>query len=93
MIKTYTEIRVTDPATLARVLASARGCYQSALLDGQYEAWSGATLRGTARSYGYWYARSRKNLIARIQAIPGVRARRETRAHGRIVVVIEPSSR
>lgn len=80
---TYTDISPEDRLSLATI---ARGCYQRALLDG-CEAWSGATLRGRAKSYGYWYARSRANLITRIRAA-GYTATYERRAHGRKVLVI-----
>lgn len=45
----------------------ARGCYQRDLLRGN-ENLSGSTLRGKAKSYGGHYARSRNNLLARLDA-------------------------
>jgi hypothetical protein len=46
--------------------ACAKGSYQRALLSG-HEAWSGATLRGTARVYASKYRISRNHLIERIE--------------------------
>jgi hypothetical protein len=46
-------------------LACARGCYQRNILNG-FEAISGSTLKGKARSYGFHYAESRRNLLARL---------------------------
>ena len=44
------------------------GCYQRALIDGS-EAWSGASLMGTAASkWGASYYKSRKNLLERLTA-------------------------
>lgn len=83
---TYTEILTLTETETETLNRCARGCYQRALLAGD-EAWSGATLQGTAASYGYWYANSRKNLIARIAAA-GIPVREERREHGRRVVVI-----
>ena len=45
--------------------ALARGYYQSQLLSGR-ETWSGAGLRGRAKSYAANYSTSRNNLIDRI---------------------------
>jgi hypothetical protein len=60
---------ITDEIRSA-IIACARGSYQENLLRGR-EAWSGSTLRGTARSYGAHYWRSRKHLLERIsRALP-----------------------
>ena len=83
---TYTEIVNVTETEQRLIDACARGCYQRALLGG-WEAWSGATLKGTAASYGYHYARSRSNLRARL-ARTGLCVREERREHGRRVVVI-----
>lgn len=85
----YTEISVSS-SLRPLVERCARGVYQRALLGGR-EAWSGATLIGTAAAYGYWYARSRRNLIARLSRLTahGITVREERRAYGRRVVVIE----
>lgn len=60
---TYTQILDSD----ARIIAGqvARGSYQRALLEGA-QAWSGATLRGSASSYSGRYADSRRALLARL---------------------------
>ena len=50
-----------DPLDLAR------GSYQRALLIG-YARWSGSDLKGRALKYSAHYARSRKNLLARLEA-------------------------
>ena len=50
------------------IYTAARGCYQRDLLDGR-EAWSGASLKGTASSYGARYAESRSNLLDRINDV------------------------
>lgn len=81
----YTETENLTEAEQAAVDACARGVYQRNLLAG-VEAWSGATLQGTAKSYGFWYARSRKNLLSRLAKV--VQVRHERRAHGRRVVVL-----
>lgn len=77
----YTELKVP----LQEVLRCARGSYQRALLRGS-EAWSGATLRGRAQSFGKHYKASRINLLDRLRRYFSVQ--RDTRAHGRIVFVI-----
>jgi hypothetical protein len=59
----FAEIR--DPTEYEKALKCARGCYQRNILAG-VEALSGSTLSGTARSYGYWYKRSRTNLLQRM---------------------------
>ncbi len=51
----------------ASLLHLARGCYQRSLLLGQ-SRWSGADLRGKARSYSARYAGSRDAVVARILA-------------------------
>jgi hypothetical protein len=43
----------------------ARGCYQEGILRGD-QRWSGADLRGKARTYGARYEESRRNLCERI---------------------------
>lgn len=55
-------IEVHDKSVQATALKLARGQYQRALLQGE-EALSGSTLKGTARSWGASYARSRKSLL------------------------------
>lgn len=59
--------RVYDRAAYDAAFALARGDYQRNILNGT-EALSGSTLRGKASRYGAVYARSRRNLIARIRA-------------------------
>jgi len=48
------------------LLALAKGSYQRDLILG-HETWSGSSLVGRARDYGAHYARSRKNLLKRIE--------------------------
>lgn len=48
-----------------KCLNQVRGYYQRNLVLGG-ESWSGSSLRGTARSYGYHYGVSRDNLFARL---------------------------
>lgn len=62
----WTEIHL-EGAEWEIAYRQARGCYQRSLLDGS-ENLSGSTLRGKARSYGRHYARSRNNLLARLDA-------------------------
>jgi len=51
-----------------RAMELTLGCYQQALIDGS-EAWSGASLKGTASSkWGASYYKSRKNLLKRLTA-------------------------
>lgn len=52
--------------TLTRAMQHARGCYQRALLRGE-ENVSGSTLRGKAKDWSAHYARSRDNLIKRLE--------------------------
>jgi len=61
----------TLPAQIVDTIeAQARGTYQRDLLDGG-ESWSGASLKGRASDYGAVYARSRGNLLTRINnALP-----------------------
>lgn len=80
----YVEIK--DAVAHATALTLARGCYQRALLNGS-ESLSGATLTGRAASYGYWYARSRQNLLARCQRA-GVPISERRGDHGRRILVI-----
>ncbi|NIO67515.1 MAG: hypothetical protein GTN71_00245 [Anaerolineae bacterium] len=59
------------PSQIVNIIeAQAKGPYQRDLLDGG-ESWSGASLAGKASNYGAVYARSRANLLARINdALP-----------------------
>ena len=52
-------------ASKTLALSLARGCYQRRLLDGRQD-WSGADLRGTARTWSSSYGRSREALLARM---------------------------
>ena len=54
-------------STTAAILALCKGSYQRALVLGN-ETWSGSSLTGRARNYGGHYARSRRNLLARIES-------------------------
>lgn len=71
---------------LDRALACARGDYQRAIILGG-ESLSGSTLRGTAKSYGYHYRASSKNLLSRIEAA-GIRVREERGKHGARILLI-----
>ena len=51
----------------AAVLALAEGDYQVRLLSNE-EAWSGSTLKGAAKKYASTYAKSRRALVARLEA-------------------------
>jgi len=55
----------TDPKAAHKALACARGRYQRDLILG-IEAPSGSTITGRAAFYKDFYARSRKNLFARM---------------------------
>lgn len=77
---------VTDDAAYEAAQRQARGVYQRALLAGA-ENLSGSTLVGTAKSYGYWYARSRANLLARLTRA-GVAWCERVGAHGLRQLVI-----
>jgi len=77
---------VNDQSVYTQCVALARGCYQRAILSGS-EAISGATLRGTAKSYSGRYKESARNLIARCNRA-GLPVSVETMAHGKRVVVI-----
>jgi len=81
---TWTEI--VDPAAFAAASALARGCYQTALLEG-YEALSGSTLKGKAASYGSHYAQSRKALLGRMTAA-GIAWSERRGPRGRRILVI-----
>jgi hypothetical protein len=78
--------RIQTPGALETALSVARGCYQRNLLRG-VESLSGSTLRGVAASYGYHYARSRKNLLARVRAV-GVDVSEERGERGKRILVL-----
>lgn len=80
----YTEILSED--AYGQALKLARGVYQLDLLHGN-AAWSGAGLRGKARSWGAAYARSRAKLLSRIKAA-GIPHEFVRRAHNKLVLVI-----
>lgn len=65
LCKTNPNLIVTDEEAYNLAFRHVRGCYQAALLLGR-EPLSGAGLAGNARSYGYHYAQSRANLLARL---------------------------
>ena len=56
----------TEPL-LKQALKLARGAYQRALIEGD-ETWSGSSLKGKAKKWSSKYARSRKELLARLMA-------------------------
>jgi hypothetical protein len=64
----------------------AKGTYQRSLLEGNAR-WSGADLKGTARKFASHYARSRRNLIERLETHGFVVEIRRGK-HGRLSVVI-----
>ena len=80
----YTEIRSEE--AYGQALKLARGVYQLDLLHGN-AAWSGAGLKGKARSWGSAYARSRTRLLNRIKAA-GIPHEFVHRAHNKLVLVI-----
>jgi hypothetical protein len=59
------------PKKIAAIIEGApKGSYQEGLLDGS-ESWSGASLKGKARQYGYTYSRSRRRLLVAVnEALP-----------------------
>jgi len=79
-------IDVLDPAALEAALKLARGSYQRDLLRGR-ENLSGSTLKGKASRSGAHYKRSRDALLDRMTKA-GIIWSRQTRAHGRIVLVV-----
>lgn len=81
---------VASPMFLAAALTCARGVYQRNLLYGR-ETLSGSILRGKAKQYSDLYARSARNLMARINAA-GIPCRERRGRYGRRVLVIGPES-
>lgn len=81
---------IISGVSLDDVLLVARGSYQRALLSGA-EAWSGATLKGKARSYGKHYKYSRQNLLNRLRRLFDVDMQRVGKG-SRIVVFIQKKS-
>lgn len=75
----YTHI---TPAARSIASALAHGSYQASLLAGS-EAWSGSTLKGTARKYSGRYHTSRQDLLARLRACPELEIREVTGPHNR----------
>lgn len=61
---TFEKVEIPDVIREA-VSKSARGSYQKALLNGS-EPWSGATLKGKAKKWGFVYAERRMNLFERL---------------------------
>jgi hypothetical protein len=76
-----------DVDVLGIALGCARGCYQRAVILGE-ESLSGSTLRGKAAQYGAHYARSRRNLIARLRKA-GLQVDETRGARGRRILVID----
>lgn len=70
-----------------RALKLARGCYQRAIVEGHHNL-SGSSLRGTAKHYGGRYARSRANLLKRLQQDENLEAREVIGAHGKRILEI-----
>lgn len=82
---------IHSQAVLDAALALCRGCYQRDILLGR-QAFSGATLRGRAKTYSGRYRTSALSIIARCQAA-GLPVWEETGSHGkRLVVVGYPAS-
>ena len=80
----------TSESVKAAALAQARGSYQRAIVEG-VESLSGSTLRGRARSYGYWYKRSRANFLGRLTAA-GVSWSERRESRGARVLVLGKSA-
>lgn len=74
----------THLTTAARPIAMdlARGSYQASLIAGS-EAWSGSTIKGTARKWSGRYHTSRQDLLARLKACPELEIREVTGPHNR----------
>ena len=70
-----------------KYLQLAKGAYQRAILLGTARL-SGADLRGRARMYAGRYAKSRRNLLKRLERA-GLPYHIEQRAHGRLVLVLD----
>lgn len=64
---TQKNVIVLDEAAQQEALKYARGRYQRGIILGYY-CLSGADLRGKAREYSDRYARSRENLMHRLEA-------------------------
>ncbi|KQP33846.1 hypothetical protein ASF49_08240 [Methylobacterium sp. Leaf104] len=75
----YTHI---TPAARSIALSLANGRYQDSLLGGS-EAWSGSTLKGSARKHSGRYHASRQDLLARLRACPDLEVRDVTGPHNR----------
>lgn len=83
--------RWTPGAARTAALKLARGDYQRGIITGEY-AWSGADLRGTAKSYAGRYRKSREALLERILEA-GIPARIETvNRHGKLALVFGAKS-
>lgn len=78
---------IVTVAARAAAAICARGAYQAALLDG-YEAWSGSTLRGRAKTYGSRYARSRDALDTRLREAGLMTAVATTRPSGKKIYLV-----
>jgi hypothetical protein len=76
---------VTCNAMLIRAGECTRGIYQANLVNGR-EALSGSTLRGEAKRWSVWYARSASALLARMQAA-AIPVTVETVSRRRILVI------
>lgn len=75
----YTHI-TTAAQPIAAALANGR--YQDSLLGGS-EAWSGSTIKGSARRHSGRYHTSRQDLLARLRACPDLEVREVTGPHNR----------
>ena len=73
--------------TLRAIRPLARGSYQVGLLMDR-QCWSGADLRGAAKSWSSRYQASRENLIARLRRA-GYVVTKVRGAHGRVAMVVE----
>lgn len=77
---------VKDAPTLRAALSHARGSYQRNLVLGR-ESLSGSTLRGQAKQYSGRYARSRDNLLVRLQSA-GIPISETVGDHNRRILII-----
>jgi hypothetical protein len=57
---------IKESIYLVRALALTKGSYQKELVEGK-QTWSGSSLRATARYWANKYAKSRRNLLRRLE--------------------------
>ena len=75
-----------DQSEVRKAIAACKGQYQQAVVMG-YEALSGATLKGKAKTYGGKYADSRRSLLRNLTAA-GVKWSEKIGDHNKRILVI-----